>query len=83
MVWKDSIPSVFARISSTFLSTALVRSSEAPGGSWTATPKIPWSSSGMNPAGITRAKRPAPTATTATIPIVRIPRRTSRRETLT
>ena len=83
MVWNDSMPSVLARMSSTFFSTMLVRSSEAPGGSWTLTPKMPWSSSGMKPAGMTRANRPAPIATAATIAIVSSERRTSRRDTWT
>ena len=70
-------------MSSTFFSTRLVRSSDAPAGSWTFTPKMPWSSSGMNPAGSTRAKRLAPTATAATIAMVSSARRTSTRDTLT
>ena len=46
----------------------------------TLTPKMPWSSSGMKPAGSAPPKRPAPTATAATITMVRIERRTRRRE---
>ncbi len=76
IVWNDSIPSIFPRISSTWESTALVRSSEAAGGRVTLMPKIPWSSSGMNPAGSFPPKKTAPRATTATMRIVRIERRT-------
>jgi hypothetical protein len=65
------------RISSTWASTALVRSSDAAGGRVTLTPKMPWSSSGMNPAGSAPPKKPAPTITRTTMPIVRIERRTS------
>jgi hypothetical protein len=63
-------------ICSTWERTALVRSREEPAGRLTLTPKIPWSSSGMKPAGMALPKRPAPTATTATIPMVRTERRT-------
>ena len=68
-------------ICSARVSTAAVRSSDAPGGSCTLTPMMPWSSSGMNPAGIARPKSPAPTATTRTIRIVSTARRTSSRAT--
>ena len=70
------MPSVLPRISSTWASTALVRSSDAAGGSVTLMPKMPWSSSGMKPAGSAPPKRPAPTATSTTMPMVRIERRT-------
>ncbi len=77
------MPSVLARIASTWASTALVRSSDAPAGSVTLTPRMPWSSSGMNPAGSRLPKKPAPTATNATSTIVRIERRTRIRQPFT
>ncbi len=70
-------------MSSIFFSTTLVRSSDAPAGSWTLTPKMPWSSSGMKPAGSTRANRLAPMATATTMPMVSSERRTSSRDTFT
>ncbi len=71
IVAKESTPSVLATICSTRVSTAAVRSSEAPGGSCTLTPRSPWSSSGMNPAGSWRPSRPAPRMTTPTSRMVR------------
>src|SRR5262249_18271497 len=54
------------------------RSREAAGGSVTLTPKIPWSSSGMKPAGGALPKKPAPAATPATVTMGNIERRPSR-----
>ncbi len=79
MVWKESTSSSPRTSSSTCLSTASVRSSEAPGGSVMLMPKMPWSSSGMKPARSAPPKKPAPTATTTTTAMVRNERRTSMR----
>jgi hypothetical protein len=76
-----SIEGMDCRMPSTCSTTARVRATEAPWGSWICTKKAPWSSAGRKPCGVRFATVKIPKAMPAVSSSERSETRTSRRTT--